>query len=461
MTALFRIPGPLGANWQPNRRVRVAVTKIVLKPVSPLRVPPGERPTFWPDSPAESAFPKPIKSVAVLSERGAKTALPVKGAPGKIPTPQAPDPPQDVVYVFPPDTPTRRYRHEGEFMVRYDLIDGDWIVTKKKNLDTEQEVKVPMPPDTDTTRFRRDGLEIRKYKLLDGNWVVTWETNLHTGQASEITPPEAITTKGRLTETGVRVSENGLPLAPRPFYHNMIAREWAAKGYINYAEIIEAGHSCMACHVTHFTGHPPTDAEIDINHYVMVSRFMQNLVTEAAVAFTAAPVMAIAESGFVMSESVVHLTSPAARSAIVGGETWGKVGGKWGIFAIDASRVPKSTLMRHVVATVETDLSAEVRISGRVLQNFRRPAPFGPFSAFKRYSGVRGTRLGSIDLVENRFIANEILVDGVFRQATQGEIMRYQFHQLLLDYGIDSLIYTGGGLVYYVNSDDNLFQNVH
>ena len=459
MSAIFRIPGPLGGDWRPDRQVRVAVTKIALQPVTPLRVPAGERPVFWPDlPPADPAVLKPAARPVTakgLPEKGVKTktALSLKEGVRGNPTPQSADQPE-VVYVFPPDTPTRRYRHEGDFMVRYDLIDGAWIVTKKKNLTTDQEVKVPVPPDTDTTRIRRDGDWIRKANRLDGDWVVTWEKNLRTGETHEITPPQALATKGMMTETGVRVSQNGLPLAPRPIYHNVIAREWAAKGYVNYAEIIEAGHACMACHITHFTNRAPEDAEIDVNHYVAMSRFMQGLVTATAVEVIATPAMAIAEGGLVMDETVVHMTSPAARAAVAGGEAWGRLGGKAGIFAVDASRVPRSSLMRHVVATAEGDLSAEIRISGRMVQNFRRPAPFGPFSAFKRYSGVRSTPLGSIDLVNNRFIANEIFVKGVFRQATQGEIMKYQLNQFVLDYGIDSMIYAGGGLMYYFSSRD-------
>jgi RHS repeat-associated protein len=68
--------------------------------------------------------------------------------------------------------------------------------------------------------------------------------------------------------TGVRIPEPGALLSARPFYENSRARDWALKGsYVHYAEFLEAGHGCTACHITHGLGRVPTDQELDLGAY--------------------------------------------------------------------------------------------------------------------------------------------------------------------------------------------------
>ncbi|HEY9775964.1 MAG TPA: hypothetical protein V6C81_19530 [Planktothrix sp.] len=141
------------------------------------------------------------------------------------------------------------------------------------------------------------------------------------------------------------------------------------------------------------------------------------------------------------AEPIVHLTSAAAASAI--GET-AKIGGRYGIFAVKAGRVPDSQLLRAAATLVTTDLSAEIRIDGQAAAAFKSPLPVGPFSLARRLAGVTSTPLGSIDLGESKFIPDEIFSKGVFRPATGAEISRYKIHQYLLDTAVDSELYAAG-----------------
>lgn len=60
-------------------------------------------------------------------------------------------------------------------------------------------------------------------------------------------------------------------LPPRPHYNNAIARHYADLGYVEFAELVEAGHGCAACHLTHRTNGIPTDDELDLERYEAVS----------------------------------------------------------------------------------------------------------------------------------------------------------------------------------------------
>jgi hypothetical protein len=130
-----------------------------------------------------------------------------------------------------------------------------------------------------------------------------------------------------------------------------------------------------------------------------------------------------------------HLTSEAAEEAI---RASGKLGGKWGIFVLDTSKVPNSQLMRSVNSLVPRNLSATIEIPSAANSALERPFPLGPFSGLRYLNGVRNSPLGSISLETGQFTRNEILDGGVFRQATQREITKYKVHQYLLDYGIDA-----------------------
>jgi len=144
------------------------------------------------------------------------------------------------------------------------------------------------------------------------------------------------------------------------------------------------------------------------------------------------------------SRSVVHLTSAEGG---VGIANTLKVGGRWGIFALEENKVPQNALMRNVKSLVVKDLVHEVPIGPNASSYFRPPTPVGPFSLARNIGGVRSTPLGSIDLARDAFVPNEIFANGAFRQATSGEIRQFKAHQYLLDYGVDSLAYTFTGIM--------------
>lgn len=149
-----------------------------------------------------------------------------------------------------------------------------------------------------------------------------------------------------------------------------------------------------------------------------------------------------------------HLTSRENAMKI-----WnsGKVGGKWGIYALPADQVPSSPLGRFLKTLVRGDLSSQIPIPSAVLNEFHAPPFFGPFSILRRLAGVRSTRLGSIDLINGKFIPNEIMVNGVFRQATTYEIFRYHAHKLALDYGVDIGIYAIPTVYYFQDQISQIF----
>jgi hypothetical protein len=142
----------------------------------------------------------------------------------------------------------------------------------------------------------------------------------------------------------------------------------------------------------------------------------------------------------VSAETVTHLTTQQAADGIA---TTQKLGSQWGVFAVDSSRVPTSAAGRNVVTLVPRQLNADVAISSDASRVFARPPMFGPLSGARRLAGVRSSPLGSIDLRSGAFVPGEIYRDGAFRMASEGEHARMLAHQWLLDYGMDSLLYTG------------------
>jgi hypothetical protein len=70
------------------------------------------------------------------------------------------------------------------------------------------------------------------------------------------------------------VPASGQQLAPRGHYENGVAAFYAAQGYTHWAELVEAGHACAACHVTHNIGHIPTNQELDLGRYNTVANTM-------------------------------------------------------------------------------------------------------------------------------------------------------------------------------------------
>jgi hypothetical protein len=134
-------------------------------------------------------------------------------------------------------------------------------------------------------------------------------------------------------------------------------------------------------------------------------------------------------------DNVVHMTSRSSAESI---ESSGKIGGRWGIFGVEQSKVPDSKLGRFLKTLVAGDTSQEIELAGKAAEHFRRPPGFGPFSAARRSGGVVNTPLGTIDLESGIFKAGEYLTKGgEFRPATRSEQIQYAIHQALLDYGVD------------------------
>ena len=77
---------------------------------------------------------------------------------------------------------------------------------------------------------------------------------------------------------------------------------------------------------------------------------------------------------------------------------------------------------------------------------------FGPFSTGRRLMGAQNTPLGSVNINNGEFIANEVLVNGAFSQATISQILKQKGHQFLLDYGVDTGIYVTGSVVIVIQT---------
>jgi YD repeat-containing protein len=154
------------------------------------------------------------------------------------------------------------------------------------------------------------------------------------------------------------------------------------------------------------------------------------------------------ESTIFAPKGLTHLTTKASYEAIVEGRgTAGKIGGKWGIFALDSAKVPGSRFWRSFNTLVPGKLTHSIDIPTGAISAFTRPIGWGPFSAYRRWvAGVHSTPLGSIDVHAGTFIRGEIFKNGIFRQATRGEWMKYYGHQFILDYGIDAGLYGIAGL---------------
>lgn len=69
----------------------------------------------------------------------------------------------------------------------------------------------------------------------------------------------------------LRISTTEAALPPRDRYENAVARHYAELGYIDFAELLEAGYGCSACHVTHRLNRIPTDEELDLERFESVA----------------------------------------------------------------------------------------------------------------------------------------------------------------------------------------------
>jgi RHS repeat-associated protein len=149
---------------------------------------------------------------------------------------------------------------------------------------------------------------------------------------------------------------------------------------------------------------------------------------------------------------LVHFTSPSAFSGIISS---GKLGGRWGLYALDVATAPTTyvgklawkylgaeTLLGRVGAgTAGKDLTKRIGLQP-FAEFFARPPRFGVYSSYRYYLGVRSSPLGVVDFGLGKFLPGQIFKGGEFRLATRAEYASAVFHQWLVDYGIDALLYT-------------------
>jgi hypothetical protein len=69
----------------------------------------------------------------------------------------------------------------------------------------------------------------------------------------------------------LRISTTDAALPPRERYENAVARHYAELGYVDFAELLEAGYGCSACHITHGLNRIPTDEELDLERFESVA----------------------------------------------------------------------------------------------------------------------------------------------------------------------------------------------
>lgn len=70
---------------------------------------------------------------------------------------------------------------------------------------------------------------------------------------------------------GLRIQPDGAELPPGAHYANAIARDYAARGYVEFAELLEAGYACSACHLTRPLNRVPRDEELDLERFEAIA----------------------------------------------------------------------------------------------------------------------------------------------------------------------------------------------
>ena len=77
------------------------------------------------------------------------------------------------------------------------------------------------------------------------------------------------------TDWGLRTPKRGEALPARAVYENLIARDYAERGHTKFAELVEIGHACAACHLTRETNGIPTNDQLDLDRYARVTAGMR------------------------------------------------------------------------------------------------------------------------------------------------------------------------------------------
>ncbi len=101
----------------------------------------------------------------------------------------------------------------------------------------------------------------------------------HSDPADWPRPPEG---PDRQSVTGLRIrrqkpSGKERSEAPKRSYKSAVARHYAEQGKTKFAELVEAGHGCAACHLTRADNGVPVDEDIDLGRYERVAVLAQVL----------------------------------------------------------------------------------------------------------------------------------------------------------------------------------------
>lgn len=74
----------------------------------------------------------------------------------------------------------------------------------------------------------------------------------------------------RSAEELAAIAEQAEPIVRT--YKSAVADIYAEAGYTDFAELVEAGYGCSACHLTHELNRIPTNAELDLTRFDSVAR---------------------------------------------------------------------------------------------------------------------------------------------------------------------------------------------
>lgn len=110
-----------------------------------------------------------------------------------------------------------------------------------------------------------------------GPWIRQGESTHWLNKVAPVKDQSKNTDPGWISSSGLRIpvgDESKAGLAPRKEYRNFRAQVLAERGYTEYAEILERGWGCTACHVTHGIGRIPTNEELNLGRLNNVAHGM-------------------------------------------------------------------------------------------------------------------------------------------------------------------------------------------
>ena len=156
------------------------------------------------------------------------------------------------------------------------------------------------------------------------------------------TPADVTAPPDTIGESGVRSRAD----YPREHYNNFVARDMAAAGFLNLAEIAEAGHGCAFCHIVkNYSTLAEANNAVDLAHYNNVAMILHEMNIQLALTVLTVTVGAGAS---VASDEIAGAGSGARdarptflnRGDPVPGTVAGTVTGSEGSFTVAGSSAP-------------------------------------------------------------------------------------------------------------------------